>query len=176
MAQGADPASQRRADREAATLRELAERYLREHAEAKKKPASVFRDRRLIERFIVPALGRLKIEEVDRAAVARLHSKIGETTPTQANRVLAVLSKMMTLAMAWGLRSEALGNPCKFLEKFKEARRERYLSEEELARLGATLAEIERECSELPGVVTALRLLVLTGCRREEVLAPSGQR
>jgi integrase len=56
------------------------------------------------------------------------------------------------------------------VEKFKEKKRERYLSSEELARLGHTLAVIESEGSELPSVLTALRLLILTGARLSEVL------
>lgn len=170
VAKGEDPAEARAQGRQAPTMKDLAARYLAEHAQAKKKPASIFRDRRLIERFIIPAMGSKKVEAVARADVARLHHKIGQGTPIQANRVLAVLSKMMTLAARWGLRSDAQGNPCRHVERFKENQRERYLSVEELARLGAVLARAETEGTENPGAVGAIRLLMLTGARLGEVL------
>ena len=170
VAKGEDPAEERDQGRKASTVRELAERYLSQHAEAKKKPASIIRDRRLIERFILPAMGSMKVDAVSRADVARLHHKIGQMTPIQANRVLAVLSKMMTLAVRWGLRSDAQGNPCRHVERFKENKRERYLSAEELARLGVVLAQAEASGQENQVAVAAIRLLLLTGARLGEVL------
>ncbi|MFZ5585982.1 MAG: tyrosine-type recombinase/integrase [Thermodesulfobacteriota bacterium] len=170
VAKGDDPAEARDQGRKASTVRELAERYLSQHAEAKKKPASIIRDRRLIERFILPAMGSMKIDAVSRADVARLHHKIGQATPIQANRILAVLSKMMTLGVRWGLRSDAQGNPCRYVERFKENKRERYLSAEELARLGAVLAQAEAEGTGFPPAIAAIRLLLLTGARVGEIL------
>lgn len=170
VAKGEDPAEERDQGRKAITVKELAERYLTEHAQAKKKPASIFRDRRLIERFVLPAMGSMKIDAVGRADVARLHHKVGQETPIQANRVLAVLSKMMTLAVRWGLRSDAQGNPCRHVERFRENKRERYLSAEELARLGAVLVQAEAQGCESPHTVAAIRLLLLTGARLGEVL------
>lgn len=170
VAKGADPAEVRDQGRQAPTMKDLAARYLAEHAQAKKKPASIFRDARLIERFILPALGSKRVEAVSRADVARLHHKIGQETPIQANRTLAVLSKMMTLAVRWGLRNDAEGNPCRHVERFKENKRERYLSAEELARLGAVLAQAETRGQENPAAVAALRLLLLTGARLGEIL------
>jgi len=61
-------------------------------------------------RGIVPALGRKKIADVTRADVARLHHAGGDA-PYQANRVLAVLSKMFNLAEAWGLRPDGWKQP-----------------------------------------------------------------
>lgn len=168
---GVDPAEERAAARRAVTIKDLADRYLVEHAEAKKKPASVNRDRRLIERFILPGLGTTKIEAVSRADVSKLHHKIGQDTPIQANRVLAVLSKMMTLAIRWGLRPDSLGNPCKHVERYRENKRERYLSAEELARLGGVLAEREIEGKESSVVVAAIRLLLMTGARLNEIVS-----
>jgi integrase len=89
--------------------------------------------------------------------------------PTAANRVLALLSKMMNLAERWGLRPDG-SNPCRHVERYRETKRERYLSEAELARLGAALAAAEQTGAEEPEVVAALRLLVFTGCRMGEIL------
>ena len=69
---------------------------------------------------------------------------------------------MLNLAEAWGLRTYG-GNPCRFVQKYKEKRRERFLSEGEFARLGRVLAEVEEEGAETPAAVAAIRLLMLTG-------------
>lgn len=169
VAKGGDPAEVRVQSRKAPTVKDLAERYLAEHAKAKKKPSSIFSDGRLIERFILPALGSKKVEAINRADVARLHHRIGRETPIQANRTLALLSKMMTLAIRWGLKSDEI-NPCRFVERFKENKRERYLSADELARLGAVLAKAEAEGKESPSALNAIRLMLLTGARMGEAL------
>lgn len=171
VSKGGNPAEAKSHGRTAPTVKRLADRYLTEHAGPKKKSSSLSRDQRLIERFILPAMGRKRVEAVSRSDVAQLHHQVGKSTPIQANRTLAVLSKMMTLAINWGMRPEALGNPCRHIERFKERKRERFLSPDELARLGAALTELEQESSELPSVITAVRLLVFTGCRREEILS-----
>ena len=165
---GGDPAEDRAMQRRDVTVKELAERYLREHAKPKKKPASSFRDERLIERFIVPELGSVRVKNLSRADVARLHNKLGKETPIQANRTLAVLSKMMTLAISWGLRSE--GNPCKYVQRFKENKRERFLSTEELAALGKALSKAEAKGRISPYAIAAIRFLILSGARVGEVL------
>lgn len=166
--QGKDPAEEKKRGRQAISVKELAKRYLDEHARAKKKPASAFRDERLLERFILPALGGRKIKSVTRADVAALHHKIGQDTPIQANRTLAVLSKMMTLAIRWGLYPDE--NPCRYVERFKEHKRERYLSQDELARLGAALNKAHKEGRGNPAAINAIRLLIMTGARFSEVL------
>lgn len=168
VAQGADPVEVKARGRMDPTLAEFAERYMAEHALVKKKARSVEQDRRLLDRIILPKLGGLKLQAVQRSDVARLHHQL-RVTPYQANRAVALLSKMFSLAERWGLRPDG-SNPCRHIERFKEKARERYLSGEEMARLGAVLAEAEREGNELPQVVLALRLLLLTGSRLNEIL------
>ena len=90
-------------------------------------------------------------------------------TPYQANRALAVLSKMLQLAEVWGFRPMK-SNPCYLIEKFKERPKERYLSEAELSRLGEVLAQVEREKLVDVFVVAAIRLLIFTGARVSEIL------
>ncbi|MBW1714061.1 MAG: integrase arm-type DNA-binding domain-containing protein [Deltaproteobacteria bacterium] len=164
---GQDPAEKRVRSKSIPTLNQLAERYLQEHALPKKKAWSVYADQRLLNKIILPALGHRKITEISRADVTRLHHSQRET-PFQGNRVLALLSKMFSLADLWGLHTGP--NPCKGIQRFKERKRERFLSGDELARLGHTLAQVEAEGSESPSVVTAIRLLLLTGARLGEVL------
>jgi integrase len=170
VAEGGDPSETRKLDREAITVKYLAERYMEEHAKPKKRSSSVTRDQKLIDRFIVPILGPLKVKAVTRANVIDMHRKVGQKTPIQANRTLALLSKMMSLAIRWGLRPDAAGNPCRYVERYRENKHERFLSPAELARLGKALEEYEKEGDELPSVFTAVRLLIFTGCRRQEIL------
>jgi hypothetical protein len=95
--------------------------------------------KRLIERHIRPELGRHKVAAVTRQDLAKLHRSLAET-PRQANFVLAVCSKAFSLAELWAMRTEGT-NPCRKIERYDETERERFLSADELARLGATLRQ-----------------------------------
>jgi integrase len=108
------------------------------------------------------------LQDLTRADVAQLHHQLRDH-PYQANRCLAVLSKMMNLAEAWGLRGDA-SNPCRHVTKYREQKRERYLTKEELRRLGGTLADAERAGTESPFAMAAIGLLILTGARLMEIL------
>ena len=116
---------------------------------------------------IVEGLGNMTIAEVRREHITELHHK-HRNTPYQANRILEVIRKMFNLAEAWGLRDDG-SNPCRHVQKYKEEKRERFLSEEEFPRLGQVLNEIEAEGPENRSSVTAIRLLMLTGCRLNEI-------
>jgi integrase len=108
------------------------------------------------------------VVDVDRQHVSALHHRLREK-PYVANRTLAVVSKMMNLAERWGLRPDGT-NPCRHVEKFKEAARERYLTVEEFSRLTQALAEGEASGTEGLHAIAAIRLLILTGCRMREIL------
>ena len=165
---GMDPAETRTEARKASTVAEFSQRYLSEHARPKKKPLSVAKDEQLLRLYILPALGTHKIDAITKRDVARLiHSMIA--VPIQANRVLSLLSKMFNLAEAWGVRPDH-SNPCRHVEKYREKPRERFLGSEELATLGHTLRKAERSGKEMPSVITAIRLLLLTGARVNEIL------
>ena len=113
-----------------------------------------------------PTIGAFKIVDVTRADVSRLHHAHREI-PYQANRTLGVLSKLFNLSEIWGLRPDG-SNPCRHVPKYQERKRERFLTPDELQRLGQVLAQCERDGSETAHVVTAFRLLILTGCRLRE--------
>jgi integrase len=175
---GIDPLERRSAGRTAPTVREVAERFLDEHVQAKRKVATYIEYKRLVESHILPALGPRAIAEVTRADVAKLHHRL-KGTPMQANRVLAVVSKLSNWAEQRGLRREG-SNPARLLERYKERRRERYLSGDELRRLGAALTAAETGALIVDGepeparlslfAVAAIRLLLFTGARRNEIL------
>ncbi len=162
---GEDPNPE--AAKAAPTVAELAERYLTEHVEVRCKPRTVEACRWLVKKFVIPDLGKMAIDAVDREHIAALHHKHRDT-PYQANRILEVVRKMFNLADAWGLRKDG-ANPCRFVQKYKEKKRERFLTDEEFHRLGQILNEIEADGSETLSAVTATRLLMLTGCRLSEI-------
>ncbi len=168
VARGNDPAGTREEARSAPTLATFAARYLADHADARMKPRSAAEDRRMLDRYVLPALGARKLADIDRADTTRLHQSMRET-PYQANRVIGLLSRMFNLAERWGVRPDG-SNPTRHVEKFKETGRERFLSADELARLGDVLAEAERTATEPASVIAAIRLLTLTGCRMSEIL------
>ncbi|MGH7053821.1 MAG: tyrosine-type recombinase/integrase [Stellaceae bacterium] len=164
VAAGKDPAGAKSEAKAAPTVAEFAGRFLAEHAEAKRKASTAREYRRLVEHVIVPAIGKKRVAEVARQDIAKLHHA-KRATPTEANRTLACLSTMMNLAERWGLRPDG-SNPCRHVEKYKQRRRERFLSADELARLGGAIAAYDGS----PHVVAAVKLLVFTGARLGEVL------
>jgi integrase len=166
VTRGADPAKTRLDARQAPTVHDLAADYLSRHAVPKKRPSSLRNDRAMLEKVILPSLGNRKVEAVSRREVESLHLSL-ERTPYQANRVLALASKMFSLAVRWGWRAD---NPAQAIERFPERKRERFLSQDELGRLASVLEESERTGGESLEVVAAIRLLVFTGCRVGEIL------
>ena len=101
VAVGRDPAEESAEEKRGATMADIAIQYMEEHAATKKKPRSAKEDARLIDKFINPAFGKRKLSDITRADVAKLHHDLRET-PYQANRVLALLRKIMNLAESWG--------------------------------------------------------------------------
>jgi len=166
--QGADPGKDKSTARNAPTVAELAHRYMSEHAKVKKRPGSVRSDETLLRLHILPRLGTMKINAIDRKDVAQLHHAMRDRSGA-ANRTIALLSKMFNLAEKWGLRPDG-SNPCRHVEKYKERKVERFLSNDELSRLGEALNEAERTQTEMPSVIAAIRLLLFTGCRLSEIL------
>ena len=165
---GADPAFQRKTTRDGLTVADLAERYMKAHAATKKKPSSAKTDASNLRNHVLPAHGRRKIADINRADISKLHHDMRDT-PGAANRVLALLSKMFGLAEKWGLRPDN-SNPCRHVDRYPERKMERFLSADELARLGQALTEAERTRTEKNSVIAAVRLLVFTGARLGEIL------
>jgi integrase len=167
VAKGDNPAEQISNHRGSPTISTICERFFREHVLERCKPSTQSEYRRAIDLFIKPALGAFKVIDVNRSDVSALHHKHREK-PYQANRTLGVLSKMFNLSEVWGLRPDG-SNPCRHGAKYKEEKRERFLSGDELARLGEVLRQCEADGSETMHVVAAFRLLLLTGCRLGEI-------
>ena len=164
---GVDPATARDAGRKAATMKQLGKRFLEEYVPVHCKPSTAYEYGRSVNFFINPRIGSRKVKDIQRSDIAELHHALRET-PYQANRTLGVLSKLFNLAEMWGLRPDG-SNPCLHVKRYKEEKRERFLSAEEFTRLGQVLDESLRDGSETGSAVAAIRLLMLTGCRLSEI-------
>lgn len=191
VALGEDPAADKVRAREVPLFREFAEQYLLEEAEAKLKPKSVVNYRIYLRKHAFPALGSIKLDKITTADVAALHRRIGQTKPMTANRVVECMGSVFRYAATCGLLQRG-HNPGSGIEAFKEKRRERFLSTDELARLGEAIREAEtagipwevdetkpsakhipkekRRTTIGPCAAAALRLLILTGARLREIL------
>lgn len=158
---GEDPMGQRHEDRAAPSVSQLANRYLAEHAI--RKTARTLKDEQsMLKKLVLPALGKIKVHDVRHDDIDQLHREISQTRPIRANRIAQMLSKMFSLGIRWGYR---IDNPVKGWSRNPEARRTRYLTGDELQRLNRVLAtHPNRACSNV------IRLLLLTGARRGEVL------
>ena len=189
---GEDVAAERAALRSAATIAELAKRYIAEEIRPTRKPRTAVLYEAYFRLHIIPELGTKRARDLTRAEVALLHRKIGSRTPAAANRVLTLLSGLFS----WAAKIDEIPEgftPARGITKFREEGRERYLSAEELARLGDALREAEtvgipwevdearptakhapklenRRAKISPTVTAAVRLLLFTGCRLREIL------
>ena len=150
------------------TVADLAERYMKAHVEVNCRPGTVGIFRRVVDLYILPELGALKISAVERSHVSDLHFKMRDK-PYQANQTISVLAKMFSLAETWDLVPRGR-NPCKAVSHYREQSRERFLTPEEYRNVGAALRDAEAEGSMWPPAIAALRLVVLTSCRKSEIL------
>jgi integrase len=168
---GEDPASERRERREAPTVADLAERYRIEHL-PKKAKSSQKNDWQMAQKEILPRLGSQKVADIHAGDIEALHREItARGTPVRANRVLAVASKMFSLALkpaegeqeSW--RNQAQGNPCKGVGRNHEEGGERFFSEAELAALSDALIAY----GPTPAA-NCIRFVTLCGCRPGEAM------
>src|SRR5215469_14963538 len=191
VAHGHDPANQKTDERGMPTVAELADSFMSDHVTAKRKARTAEFYRDILDRIVKPAVGTSKADKLTRAQVGRLHSSLADT-PFQANRVLAVIGSVYAFAARAGIVPDGT-NPARKIDKFKEHRRERFLTGEELERLGSAIREAEirgvawdiderkPKAKHLPKAsnrftkigrfaAAAIRLLLFTGCRLREIL------
>ena len=151
-----------RTDREAGPLfADFVTEFMRRQAR-RWKPATRKINDHLADRYLVPFFGAMRVAEIDRAAVRRWFDSLSGT-PGNANRALPVLSVMMRQAELWDIRPQG-SNPCRNMRRYKMAPRERFLSLEELKRLGFVLDHAEDRQA-----AAAIRLLLFTGARSSEI-------
>jgi integrase len=187
---GGDPHAEKDHKRASLTVSGLIDAFVAEHV-GKCKPQTA-EAHKIALRRLHGAHGNIKAEALTRDQVAALHSKFKDT-PSAANRFLAVISKCFSWGAGRGLLPEGHPNPARGIERYKEHSRERFLTSEELSRLGDALREGEtiglpyaidesspkakhapkednRRAMLDPFAVAAVRLLILTGARLREIL------
>ncbi|MCT4656014.1 MAG: site-specific integrase [Cohaesibacter sp.] len=185
VALGKDVSAIKQSNRKAETVEALAKRYITDYAEIHKKPRSIATDKANIENHVVPLIGTMKVQDVSRADIEKLKLDIREGKTARklpakprgrrlvrggegiANRVLALLSKMFACAVDWELRKD---NPVQGIKKFKENKKDRFLSEVEIASLLKALDQADDKVEELPSATAGIRLLLFTGLRVSEIV------
>lgn len=180
-----DPSAERKDRDGLPTFADFAERYLEEYAESHKKPRSVREDRRNLKLHILPMLGTLRVSDISQSDIARLQAS-RRAHPTSANRCLALVSHIFTIAEKWGVRP-AKTNPCRGIDRYREEIRERYLSADEVRKLGAVLEAAsapqwdDGSCHQAGKgktrvyedwrAIACIKLLLFTGARLTEILS-----
>jgi len=182
VASGGDPCCDRAAGKKAITVAELCDVYL-EEGTAHKKASTIRNDRSRVEHHIKPLIGRKRVDTLTRGEIERLlvDVKEGKTAaqkcrrpagslpaggPGAAGQCVTLVSTLLTFAVKRGLRED---NPARGIKKPPVRKMERFLSEDEIARLAATV-ELEAMSSGDPYPTAAIKLLLFTGCRRGEIL------
>jgi integrase len=188
---GSDPIAERRAARAVRMFGQVAGDFLRLHVAAKRRPRTLDEYTLTLKNNVLPYIGAKRVVELRRADLAKLHGKQAHT-PYQANKALSVISAIWN----WAAKRDEVAfadNPAKGVERYREQGRERYLTSKELGRLGAALTQGEtigflyyvdesrpnakhagkpdkRRTKLDPFAAAAIRLLILTGARRKEIL------
>lgn len=188
---GEDPATRKREQRDAMTVKTLSQTFMEKHVNAKRKANTAALYQHVIDTVIVPNIGTKRATIVTKGDVARMHLEFSEK-PFLSNRALAVLGSMYTWAGKHGFVEDGF-NPTVRVEKYTERKRERFLSSAELEKLGAAIREGEttglpwdvdetspkakhapkvenRRVKLTPDVAAAIRLLILTGARLRGIL------
>ena len=150
------------------TVADIARRYLEDHVAVRCRPRTAEFYRTVVDKYLIPRLGKLPALAVDHARVTELHHALRDK-PVMANKVVETLSRIYNAAEDKGLIPEA-SNPCGLVVKNRERKRERFLTPDEFRRLGRALREVTGSRRVSPYSVAALRLLILTGCRKREIL------
>ncbi len=162
---GHDPLEMRQIRSKSQTVADLVEEFMDRYAPSHMKPATQDAARDFYDRLVVPDLGRLKVTNVTRADISRLHANLAGT-PYQANRVLAAVSNLFNRAEEWGYRDDGT-NPCRHIKPYPEKARERSLDTHEIRRLNKVLA---RHQEKNLYAVAFVRLALMTGARKNELL------
>ena len=183
VAAGKDPNMDKKKSKQALTIADLCDLYMQEGT-SHKKETTRYVDKGRIERHIKPLLGKKSIHCLSRSDVEQfmLAVAVGKTATDvktgfrgramvsggkgTANRAIGLLGAILSFAVARNLRQD---NPAHGVKKFKEGRRDRFLSQSEIAQMGTALSEAERNGVN-PVAIAVIRMLIFTGCRKSEML------
>ncbi len=163
LAKGIDLAKIRDDRKKAPKVEDLVERFFEEEGH-KLKPRTLQEYTRQFKRHLSPGLNGTRVEDVTFSDIEKIHLSL-QDTPILSNRVHAALSRLFNMAERWGIRPQGT-NPCARHEKYREESRERYLSDDELTKLGETLDSGTEDLV----ITNAVRFLLFSGWRLNEAL------
>ena len=166
---GIDPAKEIKKAKNITTVSDIAKLFLTEHVKQKLKPKSIRLYEGAISNHIIPAIGKISVEDVSHRDVAKLHHSLKEH-PYMANRTVAVMSKLFNWCEVNGYRNRG-SNPVVGLGKYKEEKKLDFLKADELSAIGTSLAALEKAGHISTLAAAALRLLMMTVMRLMEVLS-----
>ena len=136
-AEGADPKAPKDLLKASGSVKSLVQTYLERHAKLKKSTWSD--DASYLTRHIVPRFGSRLALTITTDDLAGLHAEIGRESPYAANRLLEVVRKMYNLGRKWGLVPLDLANPASGVERFRETKRRRFVTPDEMPQLARAI-------------------------------------
>ncbi|KYC29502.1 Tyrosine recombinase [Sterolibacterium denitrificans] len=165
---GGDPAADKAAARKAPTVKELCTKFMEDYSELRNKPSTQEGYQGVIDRNIIPMLGRMKVQDVKRPDVAAMMKKMVHK-PADANRTFSVMRRMFNLAEVWGYRPDGT-NPCRHVPMFPNGKATHLISDEDMGKLFRQLDKTEAEGLENSVIPMAIRLQFAFAGRRGEIV------
>ena len=140
---GGDPGAAKTEARKAPTVKELCATFMGDYSKQRNKPSTQRGYQGVIDRNIIPILGRMKVQDVKRPDVAAMMKKL-EHKPAEANRTFSVMRKMFNMAEVWGHRPDGT-NPCRHVPMYPAGKTTHLISDEEMSKLFKQLDKVEAE-------------------------------
>jgi len=165
---GGDPGGDKTQARKAPTVKELCTKFMEDYSKQRNKPSTQEGYQSVIDRNIIPLLGRMKVQDVKRPDVAAMMKKMAHK-PADANRAFSVMRKMFNLAEVWGHRTDGT-NPCRHVPMFPAGKSTHLISDEEMGKLFRHLDQLEAEGLESCVIPLAIRLQFEFAARRSEIV------
>ncbi|HBP6730084.1 TPA: DUF4102 domain-containing protein [Pseudomonas aeruginosa] len=165
---GGDPAADKAEARTAPTVKELCAKFMEDYSKQRNKPSTQKGYQSVIDRNIIPMLGRLKVRDVKRPDIAGMMKKMAHK-PADANRTFGVMRRMFNLAEVWGYRPDGT-NPCRHVPMFPNGKATHLISDEDMGRIFRQLDKLEAEGLENYVIPLAIRLQFEFAGRRSEIV------
>jgi integrase len=165
---GGDPAVDKAEARKAPTVKELCVKFMEDYSKQRNKPSTQKGYQSVIDRNIIPMIGRLKVRDVKRPDIAGMMKKMAHK-PADANRTFGVMRRMFNLAEVWGYRSDGT-NPCRHVPMYPNGKATHLISDEDMGRIFRQLDKLEAEGLENYVIPLAIRLQFEFAGRRSEIV------
>ena len=165
---GGDPSAAKNAARKAPTMKEFCHTFMEDYSKQRNKPSTQRGYQGVIDRCIIPIMGRMKVQDVKRPDVATAMKKMAHK-PAEANRAFSVMRKMFNLAEVWGHRPDGT-NPCRHVPMYPNGKATHLISDEDMGKLFRRLEHIEAEGLENYVIPLAIRLQFEFAGRRSEIV------